>query len=424
MQRSDIRAVGDLAAEASSVLTTLVRGMHAGIAGRVFGSIGPVATPTRVIHDGLTRAIYGGVDRGLRGATRAASVVAAEIWGNEADEALESRTDSVAAAIAAINGIYGDELTDHANPLAGAMTIRHDGTSVALTADALSATFPAATGRVVVFTHGWCLTERSWLRRPRQGDDHHSYGERLHADLGFTPITLRYNTGLHISVNGRTLAEILDLLHDQWPVPITELVLVGHSMGGLVARSACHYGAEQQLGWIDAVSRVVCLGSPHLGADIEKGVNAASWALAKLPETRSIAAFLNARSDGVKDLRYGACVDEDWRDADPDEFLRDRCQETPFLPHATYHFVSSTVAPSLLGIIAGDHLVRPKSAAGQGKSRSIPFDAAHGLTLSGLHHFDLLNHPSVYAKLREWLTQSPARSAGVGDTSRDVSSDR
>jgi len=424
MQRSDIRAVGDLAAEASSVLTTLVRGMHAGIAGRVFGSIGPAATPTRVIHDGLTQAIYGGVDRGLRGATRAASVVAAEIWGNEADEALESRTDSVAAAIAAINGIYGDELTDHANPLAGAMTIRHDGTSVALTADALSATFPAATGRVVVFTHGWCLTERSWLRRPRQGDDHHSYGERLHADLGFTPITLRYNTGLHISVNGRTLAEILDLLHDQWPVPITELVLVGHSMGGLVARSACHYGAEQQLGWIDAVSRVVCLGSPHLGADIEKGVNAASWALAKLPETRSIAAFLNARSDGVKDLRYGACVDEDWRDADPDEFLRDRCQETPFLPHATYHFVSSTVAPSLLGIIAGDHLVRPKSAAGQGKSRSIPFDAAHGLTLSGLHHFDLLNHPSVYAKLREWLTQSPARSAGVGDASRDVSSDR
>ena len=424
MQRSDIRAVGDLAAEASSVLTTLVRGMHAGIAGRVFGSIGPAATPTRVIHDGLTQAIYGGVDRGLRGATRAASVVAAEIWGNEADEALESRTDSVAAAIAAVNGIYGDELTDHANPLAGAMTIRHDGTSVALTADALSATFPAATGRVVVFTHGWCLTERSWLRRPRQGDDHHSYGERLHADLGFTPITLRYNTGLHISVNGRTLAEILDLLHDQWPVPITELVLVGHSMGGLVARSACHYGAEQQLGWIDAVSRVVCLGSPHLGADIEKGVNAASWALAKLPETRSIAAFLNARSDGVKDLRYGACVDEDWRDTDPDEFLRDRCQETPFLPHATYHFVSSTVAPSLLGIIAGDHLVRPKSAAGQGKSRSIPFDAAHGLTLSGLHHFDLLNHPSVYAKLREWLTQSPARSAGVGDTSRDVSSDR
>ena len=423
MQRSDIRAVGDLAGEASSVLTTLVRGMHAGISGRVFDSIGPPATPTRSIHDGLTRAIYSGVDRGIRGVAHVAGIVAAEIWGNEADEPLESRTDSTAAAIAAVNGIYGDELTDHANPLAGAMMIRHEGTSVALTAESLSATFPAATGRVVVFVHGWCLTERSWSRQPRQGDDRRSYGERLRADLGFTPITLRYNTGLHISVNGRTLAEILDLVHDQWPVPITELVLVGHSMGGLVARSACHYGAEEQLGWTDAVSRVVCLGSPHLGADIEKGVNAASWALAKLPETRAIAAFLNARSDGVKDLRYGACLDEDWRDADPDEFLQDRCRETPFLPHATYHFVATTVAPPLLGLIAGDHLVRPKSAAGQGKSRSIPFDTEHGLTLTGLHHFDLLNHPSVYAKLRDWLTQSSTRSAGVGDTSRDISSD-
>jgi pimeloyl-ACP methyl ester carboxylesterase len=424
MQRSDIRAVGDLAGEASSVLTTLVRGMHAGIAGRVFDSIGPSAKPTRMIHDGLTKAIYGGVDRGLRGATRAAGVVAAEIWGNEADDAPESRTDSAAAAIAAVNGIYGDELTDRANPLAGAMVIRHDGTSVALTADSLAATFPAATSRVVVFVHGWCLTERSWSRPPRQGDDRRSYGERLRADLGFAPIMLRYNTGLHISVNGRTLAEILDLLHDQWPVPITELVLVGHSMGGLVARSACHYGAQQQLGWTDAVGRVVCLGSPHLGADIEKGVNAASWALAKLPETRAIATFLNARSDGVKDLRYGACLDEDWRDADPDEFLQDRCQETPFLPHATYHFVASTVAPPLLGIIAGDHLVRSKSAAGQGKWRRIPFDTAHGLTLSGLNHFDLLNHPSVYAKLRDWLDQSPTRSAGSGDMSRDISGDR
>ncbi|MGA8327676.1 MAG: alpha/beta hydrolase [Mycobacterium sp.] len=423
MQRSDIRAVADLAGEASSVLTALVRGMHAGIAVRVFDSIGPAATPTRIVHDGLTQAIYGGVQHGVRGATRVAGILAAEIWGDEADEALESRTDSIAAAIAAVNGIYGDELTDHANPLAGAMVIRHDGKSIALTADSLASAFPAATGRVAVFVHGWCLTERSWSRAPRAGDDRRSYGERLRADLGFTPVMLRYNTGLHISVNGRTLAEILGLLHDQWPVPITELVLVGHSMGGLVARSACHYGAQQQLGWTDAVSRVVCLGSPHLGADIEKGVNAASWALAKVPETRAIAAFLNARSDGVKDLRYGACLDEDWRDADPDEFLHDRCQEAPFLPHATYHFVASTVAPPLLGMIAGDHLVRSKSAAGRGKWRSIPFDTEHGLTLNGLHHFDLLNHPSVYAKLHEWLAQSPTRSAGVSDTSRHIGSD-
>jgi pimeloyl-ACP methyl ester carboxylesterase len=408
MQRSDIRAVGELAGEASSLVTTLVRGMHAGIAGRVFGSIGPTATPTRTIHDGLTHAIYRSVDRGIRGATRAAGMVAAEIWGNEADEALEARIGSAAAAIAAVNGLYGDQLTERENPLAGAMVVRRRGKPVALTTDSLAAAFPAATDRVVVFVHGWCLTERSWswrLGESRQDADSRSYGERLCDDLGFSPVYLRYNTGLHVSVNGRTLAEILGLLHARWPVPITELVLVGHSMGGLVVRSACHYGAEQQHEWIGAVSHVVCLGSPHLGADLEKGVNVASWALARLPETRAIAIFLNTRSAGVKDLRFGACLDEDWHGADPDEFLRDRCHEAPFLPHATYHFVAATVTPPLLGMVAGDHLVRPHSAAGRGRSRRIPFEAEHGLTLTGLNHLDLLNHPLVYVKLRDWLTR-------------------
>jgi pimeloyl-ACP methyl ester carboxylesterase len=423
MQRGDIRAVGDLAGEASSVLTTLVRGMHAGISGRVFDSIGPSPTPTRTIHDGLTRAIYTAVDRGIRGAAHVAGIIAAEVWGNEADEALESRTDATAAAIAAVNGIYGDVLTEQGSPLAGAMTIRCGDKPVALTTEALAEAYPAATSRVAVFVHGWCLTEQSWSRRPVEAEDGRSYGERLREDLGYSPIFLRYNTGLHVSANGRTLGEILELLHDQWPVPISELVLVGHSMGGLVARSACHYGAELQHGWTNAVSRVVCLGSPHLGADLEKGVHIASWALARLPETRSIATFLNSRSDGVKDLRFGACLDEDWRDADPDEFLRDRCREAPFLPHASYHFVSSTVTPTLLGLIAGDHLVRSKSAAGLGKSRRIPFEPELGLTLTGLNHFDLLNHPLVYAKLHDWLAHSPERLARGGDTSSDVCGD-
>lgn len=393
------------------MVTALVRGMHAGIAGRVFRSIGPPAMSTRMIHDGLTRAIYGGVDRGIRSATQAAGAVAAELWGDDGDQALESRAMS-AAVIAAVNGLYGDELTERDNPLAGAMAIRRRGKVVPPTADSLAAAFPSATSRIVVFLHGWCLTERSWSWRPREDEDIRSYGERLRDDLGFSPVQLRYNTGLHVSVNGRALAEMLDRLHAHWPVPISELVLVGHSMGGLVARSACHYGALQQQRWSDAVSHVVCLGSPHLGADLEKGVSVASWALARLPETRSIATFLNARSDGVKDLRFGACLDEDWCDADPDEFLRDRCHEAPFLPHATYHFVAATVTPSLLGIIAGDHLVRSRSAAGRGRSRRIPFDAEHGLTLTGLNHLDLLNHPLVYEKLRDWLEQSPARAAG------------
>src|SRR3984957_7293750 len=211
MQRSDIRAVGDLAGEASSVLTTLVRGMHAGISSRVFDSIGPSATPTRTIHDGLTRAIYSGGDRGIRGAAHVAGIGAAE--------ALESRSDATVAVIAAVNGIYGDVLTEQESPLAGAMTIRCGDKPVALTAEALAEAYPAATNRVAVFVHGWCLTEQSWSRRRVEAEDGRSYGERLRDDLGYSPVFLRYNTGLHVSVNGRTLAEILELLHDRWPVP-------------------------------------------------------------------------------------------------------------------------------------------------------------------------------------------------------------
>jgi pimeloyl-ACP methyl ester carboxylesterase len=402
MQRSDIRAVGDLAAEASSVVTRLVRGMHAGIAARVFGSIGPSAAPTRDVHNELTHAIYTGVDRGIRGAARAAGMVASEVWGDDADTTLESRT-GVAGAIAAITGLYGDQLAAHANTLAGEMRIHYRGAPIGLTAESLASAFPTAAGRVVVFLHGWCLTEQSWWRRPREGDDARAYGQRLHGDLAFTPVYLRYNTGLHVSVNGRTLADLLDQLTAQWPVPIDELVLVGHSMGGLVIRSACHYGTQQQYLWSENVSHVVCLGSPHLGADLEKSVNVASWALARLPETRAIAGFLNTRSAGVKDLRFGACLDEDWRDADPDEFLFDRCHEVPFLPGATYHFVASTAAPPVVGLIVGDHLVRSKSASGRSTSRLIPFDPEHGLSLTGLNHLDLLNHPRVYAQLHDWI---------------------
>lgn len=182
------------------------------------------------------------------------------------------------------------------------------------------------------------------------------------------------------------------------------IALVGHSMGGLVVRSACHYGHEQNRRWTRAVRQLVCLGSPHLGADLEKGVNVASWAMARLRETRSVAEFLNLRSDGIKDLRFGVLVDDDWREANPDEFLRDRCGEVPFLPHASYHFVATTAGPTAVGKVFGDHLVRPYSASGRGRSRRIPFLEHNGLVLTGLHHFDLLNHPEIYGRLREWVS--------------------
>ncbi|HZE17764.1 MAG TPA: alpha/beta hydrolase, partial [Mycobacterium sp.] len=367
--------------------------------------IGPVSKPVEVVHNTTAALTYYAVDRALRASLHGAGELAAEACSSDEDDAVESRP-AAAGLIAALNGIYGDELANRGNGFALTMQIRDRGKPVAMNAAAIAAAFPKATGRIMVFVHGWCLTERWWWRRPRDGENVRPYGTRLRSDLGFTPVYLRYNTGLHISDNGKALADLINQLQSMWPVPVEEVALVGHSMGGLVVRSACHYGTEQQLGWPDAVRHVICLGSPHLGADLEKGVNAASWALARFPETRAVASFLNARSAGTKDLRYGALLEEDWSDCDPDEFLRDRCHEVPFLPGAVYHFVATTAGPRAVGVILGDHLVRPHSASGAGKSRQIPFERAHGLTLTGLHHFDLLNHPAIYAKLREWLSQS------------------
>jgi pimeloyl-ACP methyl ester carboxylesterase len=403
MQRHEIRSLADLAGEGTRVLTTLVRDTHSGIARRVFGAVGPVSKPVEVVHNTAAAATYYAVDRAIRAALRGAGELAAETRGSDEDETVESNP-RVAGVIAALNGIYGDELTDRGNGFALTMQVRHRGKPVAMNGPDLAAAFPRATGRIAVFIHGWCMTEMSWWRRPRDGEEVKSYGARLRGDLRFTPVYLRYNTGLHISDNGKSLAFLLDQLRELWPVPVEEIALIGHSMGGLVIRSACHYGTQHEQGWPGCVGHVVCLGSPHLGADLEKGVNAASWALARLPETRALSSFLNARSSGTKDLRYGALLDEDWSECDPDEFLRDRCNEVPFLPHATYHFVATSAGPGPLGAVLGDRLVRPHSASGAGKSRQIPFDPDHGLTLTGLHHFDLLNHANIYTKLHDWLS--------------------
>jgi pimeloyl-ACP methyl ester carboxylesterase len=222
-------------------------------------------------------------------------------------------------------------------------------------------------------------------------------------------VHLRYNTGLRISANGRALAALLEALVTAWPVDVDEVVLVGHSMGGLVARSACRYGERDDRRWTDAVRHVFCLGTPHLGADLEKGANVLGWALGQLPETRPLANVINARSVGIKDLRFGSCVDEDWSEADPDEFLRDRCQEVPFLPDANYYFVGATISEGPLGSLLGDLLVRTPSASGRGRGngRRIPFAVDNGYELAGLTHFDLLNHPAVYEQLRTWITRVP-----------------
>jgi pimeloyl-ACP methyl ester carboxylesterase len=264
------------------------------------------------------------------------------------------------------------------------------------------------TPRLGIFVHGLCETDDSWRVQPLSAEPwpHPPYGSRLGDELGYTPLYLRYNTGLRISDNGRRLSGLIERTVEGWTTDVEEIALVGHSMGGLVARSACHYGRADDATWADHVRHVFCLGSPHLGAPLEKAANAAGYALARVPETRPLAEIVNGRSVGIKDLRFGSCVEEDWCDCDPDEFLTDRCNEVPFLDCASYYFVAATLScdpDAPLGAIIGDLLVRYASASGAGRNRRIPFELDNGRHLGGVNHFQLLNHPAVYEQIRVWL---------------------
>jgi pimeloyl-ACP methyl ester carboxylesterase len=392
VRTAEIRALGDLVGDLLAAGGTVVSDMHEAIAGRPFGALGPAARPVQVIHDGIAEAVYTGVRVGLRAAANGGAHAASLRAGD--DRPLGSHLGG-SLALGALNGLYGDHLATTASELVLPMTIRRDDDE--------------AGPRIAVFIHGLCETDESWRVLPPGGTPPRpTYGDRLRDELGFTPLHLRYNSGLHVSDNGRRLAELLDELALEWPVPVEEIVLIGHSMGGLVARSACHYGALEGRGWSQAVRHVFCLGTPHLGADLEKGVNVLGWALGQIPETRAFGRLVNARSAGMKDLRFGSCVEEDWRDRDPDELLHDQCAEVPFLPDPGYYFVAARLRDGPLGSLLGDLLVRPPSASGRGsgRGRRIEFEVDNGRELSGLTHLDLLNHPGVYEQLRTWISRA------------------
>lgn len=406
MRSEEIRATGELMGEAIGGAAAFVRHMHEAIASRPFRALGPLALPVRAVHDRVSGAVYGAVRGALAAPPRAAGALLARTAPSEAPRLAQSPGGSM--ALGALNGAIGDLLTRRGSELALSMAFRGPQGDLPSDAGGLARAFPEATPRLAVFVHGLCETDEAWRLLPfgRERSSRPSYGDRLHGDLGYSALYLRYNTGLHVSDNGRRLSELLEQVVEAWPVPVEGIALFGHSMGGLVARSACHYGAEAECRWAESLRHVFCLGSPHLGAPLEKAANASAWLLGRLPETQALARVVNGRSAGIKDLRFGSCVEEDRCDCDIDEFLRDRCREVPFAEHATYYFVGATLSErsdGALGLLLGDLLVRLPSASGAGRRRRIPFAADNGAHLGGLTHFDLLNHPAVYQRIRSWL---------------------
>ncbi len=311
---------------------------------------------------------------------------------------------------AGLNAVWGDDLGHRGRPIG--MGVRNrDGDSVTPASPDLAAAFPAATPRVVVLVHGLGQTESCWLgagsKRPL------GLWDRLDSDPSLTTVGVRYNSGRQVSENGADLAVLLEELALAWPVPIESIALVGSSMGGLIVRSACHSGLVAGSKWVDAVTQVVTLASPHLGAPLEKAAHIASWGLRVAPQSRPLAAFLDTRSAGIKDLRLGSIVAGDRGDVD--RYSPASVDNFEILEGVDHLFVAAVVSSDPghpLGVLFGDLMVRPGSGTGRGRRRRI--EAKEVRVLGGLRHSGLIHDANLQNLVIEWLTPKPEKPAAVG----------
>ena len=388
-----LRGAAKLAFEATTGLTDLVEAVHARVA-----SLPGLAGPA----DGRTRGITGLVYRTIRGVTRAVGgsvdavlPVLAPLLASSASPGLPSPERE--AVLAALNGVMGDHLARGANPLAIRMALRRDGRALALQRDALAAALQGAGERVLVLVHGLCMNDLQWRR------DGHDHGAALAESLGFTPVYLHYNTGLHVSTNGRALARLLEQLLGQWPRPVARFAIVGHSMGGLVARSALHYGRAAGLHWVDRLDDLACLGTPHHGAPLERAGQGIHMLLDATPYAGPFGRLARLRSAGITDLRHGNLIDEDWLGADRFAETTDHRQPVP-LPAGPRSFaLAGTLAGA--GKALGDGLVPVASALGKHRlaRRALKFAPSHQRVVEDTNHMQLLSSPAVFEQLRDWL---------------------
>ena len=387
---SDLRGAARLGVDATAGVTEIVEEMHAAIARIPTTLGGPIGAGVNAI----TWLVY----RTIHGVTR--------VTGAGIDVALAPLPPTVApepsprreAFLAALNGVVGDHLAATENPLAIAMRFRLRGRPLVLERGALATTLPAATGRILVLVHGLCMSDLQWTR-PR-----HDHGTALERALGCTTVHLHYNTGRHVSTNGRALAEMLEALVAAWPVPVDEVTILAHSMGGLVARSAQHYGTLAGRRWTRLLRNLVVLGTPHHGAPLERGGQHLHLLVEKIAYAAPLARLGRIRSAGITDLRWGNLVDEDWNGRD--RFARGEDGRRPVpLPDGVRCFtVAATRGTSADGIV-GDGLVPVASALGRHADprHVLGFPPSHAHVASGTGHLELLERPDVSDRIASWL---------------------
>jgi pimeloyl-ACP methyl ester carboxylesterase len=393
---TDLRGASRMVVDAIAGVTGLIEAIQTNLAEkptRFAGAIVGAAVngTTSVVYKsirGVTRAVGGAIDLAL-------GAVAPALGHIESSPARES-------VVAALNGVLGDYLAKTGNPLAVAMNLRREGKALELTREGLAATIQVPSSKVLVLVHGLCRNDRRWEC------DGHNHGTELARDLSYTAAYLHYNTGLHISTNGRAFAQILEALVAAWPVPLKEVSILAHSMGGLVARSAHHYASATGHAWPRKLRKLVFLGTPHHGAPFERAGNKFELLLEKTPYTAPFALLGKVRSAGITDLRHGYVLEEDWKGHDRFANRADSRRPLPLPKRVQCYTIAATLGHAPTSRRAqpiGDGLVPIRSALGDHRDSrlKLAFPQSHQWTASGTSHFGLLLPGPVYERIRGWF---------------------
>ena len=412
---SDLQGLAQLTTQATLGVAGLAETVQGNVYKAVATAFGPLGSlwvdrakgATGIRQRGITGLVYGSV----RGVTRLAGGTANAVLGGLAPVQRDrDSSPSREAMLSALNGVLGDRLVDTANPLAITMrwrTARADGAALGLTKVALAEQLPHATGKLLVLMHGLCMNDLQWV--PTSADGAAAtpgHAPALAEALACTPVYLHYNTGLPVASNGRQLCDLLEQLVQAWPVPVEEITLLCHSMGGLVARSAVAVAdAGPTPGWRARLKNMVFLGTPHHGAPLERLGSWVDALLAGNPLTRPFVRLTQLRSQGITDLRHGRVGNG----AGGDDHV------VPFVPPpdgvACFAVAASTTARSgeLTDQLWGDGLVPVPSALGRHSdpARCLAFPPERQWLASGMGHMALLHHPDVTAQLVRWLRPRP-----------------
>ncbi|HWS78373.1 MAG TPA: hypothetical protein VN205_08370 [Thermomonas sp.] len=371
-----------LVVDAITGTSDLVEAVHASVLGWPRRIVGLAPKPA-------TGGIPGLVYAGIRGVARTAGEGIDQVLQRLQPADAEARTaiHDRDAVLAILNGVIGDHLAATNNPLAVSARLRKAGHPLDLDRDALADAYPDASPRLLVMVHGLCMNDLQWRQ------DGHHHGERLVDELGGSLVHLHYNSGLPIAENGRQFSALLQQLVAEWPVEIERLAIIGHSMGGLVARAAIASAQDDGSHWLARLDTLASLGTPHHGAPLERAGNLLQTVLGASAHSAPFMALGRLRSAGIQDLRHG---------------IR-HAQHPPLPAHVrTLAVAASTQRPGgerPARRVRGDGLVPVASAFGDHADprHDLQIPESHRLLVHDLGHIGLLRSARVHAQLRDWL---------------------